>query len=429
MVLCKPIVLHGKLSMASAVLLAVGNNKGLRAVMEEKARARGRLNEAWSAVLPTLDLEASYTRVDEVGGTTFAGQQFKSGQKHSYAVDFVLRQPIFRGGAITAGIRGAKLLRHQADEQIAAATQQVVFDTLEGFYGVLLAEELVKVSRSDLDLAQAHLDEVKKKRRVGVVSQFDELRAKVEVSNVAAQLIERQNSLRLARTTLFKTLGVSQESEVDFVGELAYAKSSPDLAGSVRHAFHHRPELLQAELDVRMKREALIEAQAGIRPRLNARLTERYARPDPHNSNDAHWGEQWTAGLVLSMPLFDGWATLGRAQQARAALRQAQIELEDAEERVLLEVRQAILSVEDADKLVQSQADNVRQAQEALRLAEAGYQAGVRSELETRDARQALAEARAVYSQAVHKHEIAKLQLRRAIGTLRETDGELVPLE
>jgi outer membrane protein TolC len=117
--------------------------------------------------------------------------------------------------------------------------------------------------------------------------------------------------------------------------------------------------------------------------------------------------------------VFDGLASWGRVKQARADLRRAAIELADAEEQVLLDVKQAMFSLEDARKFVQSQSANIDRASEALRLARAGYNAGVNTELEMLDARQALSETRAFYYQAVYEYERAKLSLKRATGELR----------
>ncbi|MFH1730401.1 MAG: TolC family protein [Planctomycetota bacterium] len=412
-------VLKGDLDMVSAVLIAMGNNKQLKAVLEDKARAEGVIVEAYSAALPRVDMEASYRRLDKVSSFTVGGVTVPTGHKSNYAVNFVLTQPIFRGGAISAGIRGAQIAAYATDEQVAGIVQDVVHQTRLGYYDILLAQELVEVSRGDLGLAKAHLSDVQKRKDAGVVSQYDVLRARVEVSNVEAELIERQNSLHLKMTVFLKTLGVSQESSVDLTDKLEYKKASPDLAVSVKSAFRERPEILQAELNVKRSKEALIEAWSGFLPSLDSSFTHTRARPDPHNSAADSWGHAWETGLTLRWALFDGLASWGRTQQAKAELRRAAINLAEAEEQVLLDVKQALLSLEDAGKFVDSQVDNLERAKEALRLAKAGYDAGVNTELEMLDARQALSQTQALYYQAVYSHQVAKLSLARATGALK----------
>ncbi len=416
------LVLEGELDMASAVVIAVGNNKQLRAVLQEKEKAQGKITESYSAALPKVDMQTSYKRLDKVGGYEVGGQEVSLGAKSNYDLSFIITQPIFRGGAISAGIRAAKLFSYLTDEQVAGVVQDVVYQTRLRYCDVLLARELTGVSKGDLKMSEAHLEDVRNKKHAGVVSAYDVLRARVEVSNVEAELIETQNALHLAMTSLLKTMGVSQESKVKLTHKLEYASISPELDDAVKEAFLQRPEILQAELEVRLNRQALTEASSGFLPRMDGTFTQRAARPDPHSITNDNWGQQWNAGLTLTWPLFDGLASMGRIRQAKASLQRSVIDLAEAEEQVLLEVKQALFNLEDAEKFVKSQSDNLERAKEAVRLAKAGYGAGVNTEIEMLDARQALSETQARYYEALYRHETAKLDLERATGSLKNPD-------
>jgi outer membrane protein len=411
-------ILTGELGLDAAIVIAVGNdkrlgnNKQLMAILEQRENARGRITEAYSAAYPKLDLKGSYTRSDQ---STAAMPT-----RNAYAVDLILTQPIFRGGSIGAGIRAARVFAHLTDEQVAGAVQDVVYQTRLRYYDIMLGRELVKVSQGDLALAKKHLDDVRKKQNAGLASKYDVLRANVEVSNVEAELIQRQNALRLARTSLFKTLGVSQESHVTIAAMLTHEAIKADMEEAVRTAFRERPEILQAELNVLLNREAVIAARSGWFPSIDLVFTHKRARPDPYNPANVSWGNATTGGVTLTWPLFDGFLTSGRVQQARADLKRAAIELADTEETVLLDVRQAFLSLQDAEKLVQSQKENLKRAEEGLRLASVGYREGVNTELEMLDARQALSETQARFYEAVYQHMVAKLSLSRSTGVLKK---------
>ncbi len=412
----KQIVLMGengekaKLTIDAAVLLAVGNNKQLGAILQERQKAQGRVMESRAPRYPRLDLTGSATHLDETA----------MGPQNTFGLNAVLSQQIFQGGAIQAGIRAAELLAMAADEQVASAIQDVVFKTRMGYYDVLLARELVAVSEGDLELAKAHLNDMRKKKDAGVVSEYDVLRATVDVTNVEAELIERQNALHLALTSLLKTLGVSQESRVELTDNLTHRPVEADLDRAVQTAFTERPEILQAELNVRLNRELIASARSTYFPRLDASFTHTYARPDPHVPGSSDWGTAWNAALTARWAVFDGLATAGRVRQAEAEYQKAVLQLADAEEQVLLDVRQAILSLEDAEKFVKSQEQNRERAKEALRLVQAGYDAGVNTEIEKLDARQALSRSQALYYQAVYRHETARLALERAMGLLKK---------
>ncbi|HUT32915.1 MAG TPA: TolC family protein [Planctomycetota bacterium] len=408
----------GELSLEAAQVLAVGNNKQLLATIEEREVAAGRLTEAWSAIYPIAALTGSYRRVDEVSSFSAGPETITIGSLNNYSVDLALRQPVFRGGAIQAGIRAARVYALLADEQIRGAVQGVLFLTRKAYYDVLLAAELVKVSEGDLELARRYLEEVEKKLKAGAAKEFDVLRARVEISNIEAELIERQNALRLAKAVLLRILGVSQGSQVALTGKLAHERVSPELADAVGRAYRQRPELLLAELAIRLQHEAVKATSAGWFPMLDLFWTGTYAKPDPHSMTNIKWNDAWSAGANAAWTLFDGFRTKGRVRQERAKLKMQEIGLLDAEDQVLLEVQQALLSIEDAEKLVASQSANTGRAQEGLRLAQVGYKGGVTTEIEVLDARQALSRTQAIYYRALHAHMMARLALERATGAL-----------
>jgi len=110
-------------------------------------------------------------------------------------------------------------------------------------------------------------------------------------------------------------------------------------------------------------------------------------------------------------------------KEARAQLRQNEVSLRDTEERVLLQIKQAIFSLEDAAKAVAARQASVKEAQEALRLAELSFREGVRKQVEVLYAQRALASAEATYANAVYGHEVAQLQLEQATGALEPPPG------
>ncbi len=411
--------LSGPLTLAQSIDVAVANNKGLMAAMQDKEKAKGRILAAWSNALPHLDGVASYTRLKDVGGFTVAGRQVKLGDKDNYAYGLRLEQPLFTGGATAAAIRAAKIYACLSDETVKAEVQRVIFETRRAYYDALLAKVLLEVAQSAVRSARSHLEDVRKKLEQGVAMRFDLLRAKVELSNWEALAIKNKNDLHLAMTRLLKVLGVSQDSRVTLTDELRYEPVKADLSDAVRRAFLERPELYQAELGARMQEQALKVARSGWFPHVSAFVEYERAKPNPVDPTINEWDDQLSGGVAARVPLFDGLHTLGRVREAKAELKKKQILLRNAEESVLLEVRQAVLSLRDADELVQSQKANLERAKEGLRLVEVGYRNGVNTQVELLDARSALTRAEGLYYQAIYAHMLAKLMLEKATGALQ----------
>jgi len=421
--------ISGKVSMKDCLKIALTNNKTLKSILQEKDYARGERIKSYSAILPTVGLTGQYLRKDEVaslGPITF-------GSINNYSADLQVTQPIFSGGSIPSRINSAKLFSLLTDEQVTQAVQNIIFQAAQAYYDVLLNQQLYQISNDAVRLSQANLQSVKEKRQAGVASDFDVLRAQVELSNDKAELIKNKNAINIAKANLIKVMGVSQQSDFTLSDELVYNPIEVTMEQAVKAAYQNRPDLISSELNIKSQIEQLRIAKSKYWPQLNGFFNHTWAKPDPKNSTNIEWGDAWNAGVTANLPIFDGLARKGQVIQNEARLKQAQIDLIDAEETALLELTKALSSIEDAAEFVDSQRLNIQRAKEGLRLAKVGYREGTKTQLETLDAQTALTTAHANYYQAIFSHLTAKLSLYKAMGILTTykpiTSEEIIGVE
>lgn len=426
-------VIRDELSLADAVALALANNKTLQSAYQARVVARGRVYESYGAALPNLTASANYTRLDEVSQIEIGPQAVSMGFEDNYAAQLSLRQPLFHGPAIPAALRAAKLYALWSDAMIRAALQGVIFEATKAYYDALLAHVLARVQEQSLRFAEALLRDVQRKKEQGVATSYDVLRAQVEVSNARAEWIRQKNEMDLAMTRLFKVLGVSQKSKVTLTDEWVYQTGYPTYAEALQIALTNRPELYQAEYALRMQKESVRNAQGAYWPQVDFFFTEKWANPDPHSTMRDEWGDAWTAGISASLPIFDGLVRHGRLVQERAKLKQAEIELLNQQESMALDVQQAICNAQNAEELVESQRLNLDRAEEGLRMVQASYREGTKTEVDVLDAQTALTRTRALYHQALYAHCLARVNLQRALGLLgaewKEMLREAAPAE
>lgn len=420
--------LEGRLNLKEAIRIAFQYNPQLLAAVQDKARAGGRLWEAYSEALPKLDLSANYTRLDQVPTIDLGVQSFQIGDEDQYSYQVDIEQPLFRGGSIPAAIRGASLFSYLSDEKVRGTVEQVAYRVAQAYFDTVLAQRQIEVQEAALESAEAFLEQVESRREAGVAVEYDVLRARVDVSNIQADLIEQRNRRDMARTRLLRAMGASQKSDVELVTEMSYRSEGTGFSEAVARAFENRPDIYQAALNVDLQEEALIESYSRYWPRLSAYYWHLWAKPKPHEASQIDWGTQWQTGLSLTWPLFDGLEREGIITQRKAELRKTRILLEDTEQKALLEVKNALLDLQNADQLVESQKLNLKRADRALDLVKAGYKEGINTELEVLDARSALTRARGLYYQSLHRHVSGRLELQRAMGILGPPPGaEEVP--
>ena len=416
-------ILKGELSLEEAVLVGLQYNPQLRAAVQEKAKAEGRLFEAYSEALPRLDLTGQYERLDQVMNIDLGVQSFQIGDEDNYSYRVQITQPLYRGGTIPAALRGARLFDYMSDEKVRSAVEQVAYQVASAYMDTTLAERLIEVQKASLDSAKAFQEQVEAKRQEGMAREYDVLRARVDVSNIQADLIEQRNKRDRARTRLCRAMGVSQKSDTELLTGLGFKEVDVSFAEAVSTAFQNRPDIYQAILSVGMQKEALNEAYSAYLPDLDASFWHLWAKPDPQQASNIEWDTDWAGAISLTWPLFDGLAREGRIVQRKAELRKLEILLGDTEEKALLEVRNALLELENAQQLVETQKLNLERADRALELVQDGYKEGVNTELEVLDARAAVTRARGLYYQSLHRHMAARLALQQAMGILGSEPG------
>jgi len=406
--------ISGELGMSDCLKLVLTNNKSLQRAVEGKEIARGERLISYSAILPSVDFSGDYTRLDEVA--SIAG--FTIGDVDNYSANLRVTQPVFAGGSIVAKLNAGKLFSLLTDQAIRAVTQDVLYAAQKAYYDVLLNQHLLEISADAVRSAQAHLDNVKRKRQGGVASDFDVLRAEVELSNFRAEHIQNKNAINVSKANLLKIMGVSQDSGIVLSDELIYLPWDVSMEEAVGAAFQRRPDLFERQLDIKWQKEQLNIARSRWWPRIDGYYENTWAKPDPHNSTEIEWGRAWQAGVMVTLPVFDGFAREGTIIQQKARFKQAQIDLIDAEETALFELTKALLSIEDSKEFVESQRLNLTRAEEGSRLAEVGYREGINTQVEIIDAESALTKAKSLYYQAIYSHMIAKLDLQKAMGIL-----------
>ncbi len=408
--------ISGDIRLIDAVNLALAQNLPLRAAFLKREEAAGAITEAKAAAYPHAGL---------TGGVT-SDLRERGDNPDTYGVTWSITQPLWRSGAVSAGIRYAELYSASTDETIRRQVQDTVAKATEEFLGVLLAQQMVNVYTESAAVAERMLETAQKKRNAGSASDYEVLRAEVEVASTRAALIKERNALRSKVIMLLQTMGVNQESDVTLVGALTYLPETFDFATLMQTALTNRPDLLQAEAALRMADEQVRVVKGSYGPSADAFVNGKYQNPNPNDVTRDEWSDDWSAGVQVSYTLFDGLERKGRLTQAKSIRRQAEANLRNAEESARVEIHQALLDLRNAEELYQSQAKNIDLSREALRMLENGHKVGKNTQIEVLDARSALTEAMGQYYNAIYSHALARLAVRKAIGTLAVDASEPV---
>ena len=405
------------LDLKTAVGYALEHNFTILQAQERIREQEGLIVTVTAQALPNASLAASYSRnqdsLQQIGTTTASDQY--------WSIALQVRQTLYAGGGISAALDAQRLVRASALLDLKATINTALLDVRTKFYSVLFAREQIKVQEESVELLQQQLKDAKNRFDAGTVSNFEVLRADVELANAQPPLITARNNYRLAIDELRQSLGYSNTTPEDlrkvpaFDGTLTYAPVTYDLQKSLETARSERPEL-QRLRKIEEAGDANVRVQqAGYRP--NVALVAGYELIKANQfSSFGQSLDGWLVGVQSSWAIFDGRATTGRVTQARSQLAQARLNTLQQALAIEVEVRRAISTLQEAGELAEAAQKVVAEGEEALRLANARYTAGTATQLDVLSAQVALTQARNNQLQANYSFNVALATLREAIG-------------
>ena len=401
-----------QLTASDVVDLALRNNPATVQAWANARAAAAAYGASRSAYYPAVDLGASVTRVKTAAtsGRTAVTQTIYG---PSATLTWLLLDFGGRGGAIEAA-RQALL---SADWTHNAAINDVVLQVLVAFYDYVASGALVDAQRASVKDAEVNLEATGARRQVGTATIADVLQARTALSQARLALETTEGSRQTARGALALALGVPANLpyDVDSVtAPVPVAAVADSVDGLIARAVRDRPDLAAARADA-------AGAQARIRQLRGARLPSITATGDggfTYIANRSGGGGNYTVGLGLSVPLFNGFGREYSQQQAEFLADAARARERSLEQQVTYQVFSSYYSLQTATRSVQTAADLMASASQSTEVALARYKAGVGTVLDLLAAQSALATARAQVVQSRLSWQTSLAQLAHDAGAL-----------
>ncbi len=420
-----------RLSLEDAVRLALEQNETLRIALEDEKQASGAVKEAWAGALPTISLQGTYQgnfkKPAFFAPEEFGGGKFEMGEDVEVQGAVRLDQVLYAFGRVGNAVKFANIYQEMASLGVGSARSEVVYAASEAYHRVLLMREVADIQRRSLEQAQSHLTDVEEKFAQGTTSRYELLRAEVEVKNRQPGVIDADNALALSMQDLKRVLGLDGEPDPLLSTPLEFVAFGVGEEKAILEALSHRPEILQLELNVQGREKVLAIEKAGVLPTIG--LYGQVAMQGQSKRDqltgafyDRNRAISASAGIALTIPIFDGFRTRGKVQQARASLRRSEYELERARKAIRLEVTKAVQDLESLKREYESQSATVSLAEETFAIARTRFRNGLSTHLELTDAEMALDFARTNVAETLYRYNVAVANLERVLG---RTSGDI----
>jgi outer membrane protein TolC len=407
-----------RLGIDSAIQTALEKNPEILAAIQQIRLTSGQVVQVRAAMLPTLQANSGYN----VQSDTLANPGFDFGlvnNNQAWNVNIAINQNIWSGWKNQANFSAAKLSNESAYYSLRQTIDKVVADTKKLFYDVIFNRALIRVREESVAVLQSQLQDQQSRFEAGTVPRFNVLQAEVALANAIPPVIQARNALRISQFALVKQLGLDYPSDpslipIDVLGELDYDPIKIDLVKSVFTALTRNPSLKVQRQNILIGKEQLKSAMSGFQPTLNATAGyQAFNVPTASSLDQAVNGLFF--GVTGSWNIFDGLATVGATQAARASLQQSMINYDNGARTVELDVQRAVSNLIEAQEVIDSQRANVVQATEALRLSRERLDAGAGTQLDVLNAQQSLLQAQTTELEGRFRYITALAEYNRVL--------------
>ncbi|MGE5812280.1 MAG: TolC family protein [Ignavibacteria bacterium] len=405
------------LDLRKSVELALEYNHDLRLVQFEREKAQERIREAWgSSVFPKINGRIDYSRavmrsVFTLDAPPPFGGTFPQGTLNTMTLGATLEQPLFTG-AIFLAVRIARTYADISAKIVDATRSELIVNVKQAYYSVLLSKEVLNLSKLNLTLAEDNLKNTKAMYDAGVVPEYDYIRAKVEVQNLVPELLQAENSLKLSYNLLKLVTGMQLDRNIKINDSLIFKEISADTVDE-NDLLERNYSLKQMQLQIKLQDDAVSYEFTKHFPELyfvgnwGAIAQEN----DLNSFGSWHYNNSIYAGLNLKIPIFDGFQTTSKVEQARIDLSKAEEDYSKSEELAKNQFQEVLLNIRQTREKIDSYKAGIDEAQLGYEIANKRYKSGMGTQLENVDALVSLSRAKVNYYTAVYDYYLYHARL------------------
>ena len=414
------------LDLATALKIAHDNNPTIKIAELEIQRVDYSKKEALGNLLPSLSASGQYTNnimksvmfMPESFSQMMGGQKYMEiGYKNSYTGSISAGLPLVNF-SLWEQIKSKQCEIDLILEQARASKIDMTKQVKDAYFAVLLAKNSLKVLERSINNAKETLKSTEAGFEQGVVSEYDLIRAKVQVNNLNPSYIAAKNGLELAVLQLKMILSLPQEQEIVFLENL---EDFSDRIVSVtdaesERAVNNNSELRQLDLNIMSLQHNLKMVNSQHLPSLSAFGQYAYqTQAEDFRFSEYNWVGSAAVGLQLSIPIFNGRTVVNKAKQLKISLQELQLQKQYASDGIDLQIQSAINNMKAAQEQLSVNKDAISQAERGYEIAKVRYQTGSGTILELNDSELSMTQANLNYQQSLYDFLTAQTNLEKVL--------------
>ncbi|MCR5512846.1 MAG: TolC family protein [Prevotella sp.] len=341
--------------------------------------------------------------------------------RHMFGGAVLVTQPIFMGGAIIALNKMADLGEELAANSAEARRQETLYQIDQAYWQVVSLRHKQRLAEGFLGLVKKLDGDVQKMIREGVATRSEGLSVSVKVNEAEMAVMKVNDGLTLSKMLLCQLCGLPVDEQITLADEETEQIVTVSITENFRKGdfLEYRPELKMLQNVVDISHQSTNLLKAANLPQVLLVGGYSASNPNVYNGFQRKFSGAWNIAVMMRVPIWNWGDVAYKVRAAKGATAIATLELEEAREKMELQVSQSNFRVNEANKKLEMAKASQQKAEENLRTANLGFQEGVISSTTVMEAQTAWLQAQSQLIDAEIDVQLSRVNLQKSLGTLR----------
>ncbi len=394
-----------QLNINDYIKLVEKNNFDIQLTDKDEQTAEKQISKAWTNIYPQLNANLDGKHYLKNDKPVFTKNEITGGVQ--------LNQTIFDAAKFKS-VSAEKDLFESVKYSAQDTKERIILNAKKAFYYTILLKEVWKVKKETEELARSQYDFVKEKFDNGLANEFELLQAELQWKRNIPDVSNAKKDFVISVNELKDLAGISDSTNIEITGELKNDNGIPEFP-VIKSVLSKRPDYQSLIWEREASKSALSAVKSEFLPTLNGYLDYTYFR----NTDKFVTGDKttnFTAGLSLNIPIFQGGNRIVRMQEAAIEKEKSLIKINRFEKLLYTELMSIFENLKVANDNLSTSQVNVDVAEKAFELANESYQNGLATQLDLQDARNSLSQSKLDLLNASFEFISSKLDWKKAVG-------------
>lgn len=400
------------ITLETAKQMALEKNNQLRIAQENIAAAKAAKTGSEALLYPNISINTT--------GFYFGKPISDLVPGYGAAATLGINQSIYNGGKVKLGIVAAQKEIAIREAQKAVSDAEVLLNVEKSYWQMVSMRQKLDLIGKYKTLLQALLEDLNNSLKAGSVYKNDVLRAQVELNTANLNIIKAEDGLTIANLSFAQLIGLKEQEP--FIIDDRINGSFLAAEERLMSITAKRPEidLLEKVIEAQKLQVSLLNADYKPTIGVNVNGVSSFDKKGINFSNPNSNSLTSCYGLLrISIPIWDGGATRQKIKAQTFAVSAQQIQLEDTQQLLSIEVKQAYLRLNQAVQGITLSTVSLAQAEENLRLINDRFKAGTIISKDVLEAQNIWEQANSHVIDAKIQYKISEAELKKALGTLK----------